>query len=715
MPEFLLTWRVSNGLRGLVVSVIRGRAALRELDFGYSSCRLTYILMRIPECLGLFMHRSLSLLSGPGLVGVCIIALIGCASGGMGASHLPLKDPKSADPFDVVDCLLPGQIRQLGTQVTYVTERRLVRVAAEDCAIRGGEYVALDRADYGTALKIWMSAAQGGDPDAQYYVGVLYERGAEGQPNYAKAAGWYRQAAERGIRRAAVNLGRLYEQGMGVKKNAAEARKWYASASGMAESIAAEGAKQGGVEQVGLLKTQIDAVQGELEEARSRLTEQTSLLEEERLKLVQLKAELGKGKAHAVELLSRQDKIVKDRETEVAGLETKVADLKGIVRQQLAQAQKVPVQDLGLRGPSIQIIDPPVLLTRGIRMEEGRMAVAIPRGRPMRLVGRVVAEGGVRSLTINGAPGTFDEQGMFVVPLESSKGGVHGIPVDLVAIDGQGKEASKKLLVASGDVAPATETILPTTAGFGGYHALVIGNNHYRHWASLNTAVADATAVAGVLRNQYGFTVTVLKDASRKEILKALNDYRKTLSEQDNLLIYYAGHGFLEPGIDRGYWIPVEGDLFDNTDWIEFPAVTDLLELIPAKQVLVIADSCFAGKLARSAMARLNPDASSQARQSLLAAIAEKKIRTTLTSGGAKPVLDEGGAGHSIFAAALIGVLAKNTEPLETERLYWTVRSRVAQAAERMKFEQVPTYGPIHMAGHEGLGDFVFVPTGKRP
>ena len=123
-------------------------------------------------------------------------AMNSCASQQGGEpSQLQLKDPRTADPFDVVDCLLPGQIRQLGTRVTYVTERRPIRTTAEDCAIRGGEYVALDRADYATALQIWLGAAEGGDPDAQYYVGVLYEKGAEGQPNYHKAASWYRQAA----------------------------------------------------------------------------------------------------------------------------------------------------------------------------------------------------------------------------------------------------------------------------------------------------------------------------------------------------------------------------------------------------------------------------------------------------------------------------------------------------------------------------------------
>ena len=150
-----------------------------------------------------------------GLTALLMGLLVGCASEQLdGTSKLELKDPRSANPFDVVDCLLPGQIRQLGTRVTYLTDRRPIRTTAEDCAIRGGEYVALDRADYRTALTVWISAAEGGDPDAQYYVGVLYEKGADGRPNYPKAASWYRQAAERGVSRAAVNLGRLYEQGI---------------------------------------------------------------------------------------------------------------------------------------------------------------------------------------------------------------------------------------------------------------------------------------------------------------------------------------------------------------------------------------------------------------------------------------------------------------------------------------------------------------------
>ena len=54
-----------------------------------------------------------------------------------------------------VDCLLPGQIRRLGTNLTYVTPRRKIKTTARDCDIRGGESADLERAGYATAVEIW--------------------------------------------------------------------------------------------------------------------------------------------------------------------------------------------------------------------------------------------------------------------------------------------------------------------------------------------------------------------------------------------------------------------------------------------------------------------------------------------------------------------------------------------------------------------------------
>src|SRR5579863_9102465 len=120
--------------------------------------------------------------------------------------------------LEIVDCLLPGQVRQLGT-MTYVTQRRPTHTTTADCRIRGGEYVAYDRADAKSALKVWLDAAQAGDPDAQNNVGEIYERGLGDTPDYAAAVIWYQKAADQGYARAQFNLGTLYEQGLGVEQD----------------------------------------------------------------------------------------------------------------------------------------------------------------------------------------------------------------------------------------------------------------------------------------------------------------------------------------------------------------------------------------------------------------------------------------------------------------------------------------------------------------
>ncbi len=52
---------------------------------------------------------------------------------------------------------------------------------------------------------------------------------------------------------------------------------------------------------------------------------------------------------------------------------------------------------------------------------------------------------------------------------------------------------------------------------FGRYHALVIGNNDYEQLRNLTTAVGDADAVAKLLEEKYGFNVTKLINATRRD------------------------------------------------------------------------------------------------------------------------------------------------------------------------------------------------------
>jgi uncharacterized caspase-like protein len=227
--------------------------------------------------------------------------------------------------------------------------------------------------------------------------------------------------------------------------------------------------------------------------------------------------------------------------------------------------------------------------------------------------------------------------------------------------------------------------------------ALVIGNEQYADFTRLRTPAADAQALAAVLDHDYGFEVTVLTNATRYQIVSALSQLRRTATEDDSVLIYYAGHGYLDDATSRGYWLPVDAERDNLANWLSTSDITDVLAGLQARHALILADSCFSGTLLRS-----DPTVALDERQSLLKKLATHRSRSIMTSGGLEPVSDDGGGQHSIFAAALLGALRDNRQALEAGRLFMQIRERVAAGAS-----QTPQYGPLRNAGHDG-GDFIF-------
>src|ERR1051325_1834836 len=216
-----------------------------------------------------------------------LLLFYGCAgTTGSNPSAPPQTTSGSADQFLIVDCLLPPQIRQLGRDVTYVTRRQAIKTSARDCQIRGGEYVAFDRANYATSLKVWLPLAEQGDPAAQTYVGEIFEKGLGVKPDYAAAAVWYRRAAEKGFARGAINLGNLYEQGLGVSKDPAQALNWYRRAAGLSE-LRFEIVPESRTAETQKLQRQVAELQRELGKKQEELTRTQRELESLRRNLEQ--------------------------------------------------------------------------------------------------------------------------------------------------------------------------------------------------------------------------------------------------------------------------------------------------------------------------------------------------------------------------------------------------------------------------------------------
>ena len=248
------------------------------------------------------------------------------------------------------------------------------------------------------------------------------------------------------------------------------------------------------------------------------------------------------------------------------------------------------------------------------------------------------------------------------------------------------------------------------------YHALVIGINDYhhsqrRHWDDLRTARNDAVAIAEVLRTEYAFDVCTLLDreATRANIMASLTEIM-SLGSNDAAIVYFAGHGYLDEGMDEGHWIPSdarfrEQDRLVTEDWLWNSTVTKMVGASELRHVLIIADACFSGSLFRGS------ELSSAKRRELrfYERAAEVPSRYLLTSGNLEPVLDSGGK-HSVFAQQLLNALKYPKNPIfGVTELGVAIRTHVSE-----RTRQLPRVGRLNVPSHAG-GEFVFVRRSDMP
>ncbi|MFV1993424.1 MAG: caspase domain-containing protein [Acidiferrobacterales bacterium] len=243
----------------------------------------------------------------------------------------------------------------------------------------------------------------------------------------------------------------------------------------------------------------------------------------------------------------------------------------------------------------------------------------------------------------------------------------------------------------------------------GTYRALIIGNNKYKdpknRWPSLKTAVNDATAVAKILRDNYGFAdVKLLENATRRQVLQAINVLSSNVGPNDSVLLYYAGHGYLDSETERGYWVPTDAVGSDNSTFLRNSTIRDELNVIAsrARHTLLISDSCFSGSLLSKSSRSVSPGVGDD---KYYKKVASKKSVQIISAGGLEFVDDDyRSSGHSPFTYFLLNELKYN------DRTYLTAAelSRSVETAVSNNVDQKPQSGVLQGAGDE-LGEFIFI------
>jgi hypothetical protein len=243
----------------------------------------------------------------------------------------------------------------------------------------------------------------------------------------------------------------------------------------------------------------------------------------------------------------------------------------------------------------------------------------------------------------------------------------------------------------------------------GKYRALVIGNNNYddpdKLWPSLKTAVSDAEAVADILKTDYGFAeINLLKNATRRDIVKAFNQLAKTAQENDSVLVYYAGHGYLNEDTKEGFWIPVDAEGRDDSTFVRNSTIKVKLGVIAdkARHVLLVSDSCFSGTLLREGNRGMSLD---QKNERYYQKVAKKKSVQILAAGGLEFVDDNyKGTRHSPFTYYFLQSLKDNN----ARYFEATDLSQETSRNVSVNTVQTPESGVLQGAGHAG-GEFFFL------
>lgn len=248
--------------------------------------------------------------------------------------------------------------------------------------------------------------------------------------------------------------------------------------------------------------------------------------------------------------------------------------------------------------------------------------------------------------------------------------------------------------------------------------ALIIGIDKYAKLQPLRYAVKDAKAVRELLVDEYGYQpqrVFELYDeqATKENILEHFDVLKNKTVRDDQVFIFYAGHGHTEDltkDKERGYILPVNGDLSKLAlTAISTSQLDEYSERIPAKQLYLVLDACYGGQVFARSRASIPPESIE-----FVMAITKKTARKALTAGGRnEKVLDTGPGGHSVFTYYFLEALKtqeadKNRDKIITNsELKAYLQPIVVRESRR---QQSPEDGEL--MGDEG-GEFIFIPEAR--
>jgi len=348
------------------------------------------------------------------------------------------------------------------------------------------------------------------------------------------------------------------------------------------------------------------------------------------------------------------------------------------------------------KSPQIVLLKPTV--TRGVHVVDAQTAAPSDG---VAVSGLVIDESGILRVKINGKPIRLSKDNKFNTRVAVNPG---ENLVHITAVDRRGNTADKEFVIVRSSESMADATGGSVTAempDFSGqrYFALIIAVSDYDDSSipDLQEPLKDARDLEHMLVRSYSFDpkrLLFLRNPKRSRLVNAFYGLAKTIGKNDNLLVFFAGHGVWDADMEIGYWLARDAKKDDRSTWISNTVVRDFLGGIKSRHTLLIADACFSGGIfrTRSVFDQATP---------AISQLYRLKSRKAMSSGTLSEVPD-----NSVFVKYLLRRLADNPQKyISAQELFSQFRRAVINNSMT---HQVPQYGTVHGCGDEG-GDFIFV------
>ncbi len=126
-------------------------------------------------------------------------------------------------------------------------------------------------------------------------------------------------------------------------------------------------------------------------------------------------------------------------------------------------------------------------------------------------------------------------------------------------------------------------------------YLFIIGVEQYQHLPLCENVIAISDKLVDLLTNKYRYNPDHIftlhnSEATASNILKKLDYFIDELEHDDNLLIFYLGHGYLDEDGDN-YWLPYEAEIEEESTFLENMTILNFVRQIYCANTLIMSDS----------------------------------------------------------------------------------------------------------------------------